>query len=75
MVVRLNRRSLLQLRGARGVGIRVLDGAVWITEPNRDDRFVVRGGLYRVAGDGLVIVESEAAGDPAAGPAELRFES
>ena len=61
MVVWLNDRDFLRLRGARGAAIEVVDGRVWITEDGREqDSFVSGGGRYRVAGDGLVLVEAEA---------------
>ena len=61
MVLRLNNRDFLRLRGARGVAIEIVDGRVWITEDGRDeDSFLSGGGSYRVAGDGLVLVEAEA---------------
>jgi hypothetical protein len=60
MVLRLENRDFLRLRGARGVAIEVLDGRVWITEDGlRADSFLAAGGRYRVGGDGLVLVEAE----------------
>jgi hypothetical protein len=60
MVLRLENRDFLRLRGARGVAIEVLDGRVWITEDGlRADRFLAAGGRYRVGGDGLVLVEAQ----------------
>jgi Protein of unknown function (DUF2917) len=61
MVLRLENRDFLRLRGARGVAIEVMAGRVWITEDGlRDDSFLRAGGRYRVGGDGLVLVEAEA---------------
>ena len=61
MVLRIDDRDFLRLRGARGAAIEVLDGRVWITEDGRAaDSFVASGGLYRVRGDGLVLVGAEA---------------
>ena len=62
MVLRLNNRDFLRLRGARGVAIEVMDGRVWITEDGQpSDRFLAAGGRYFVGGDGLVLVGAEAA--------------
>jgi hypothetical protein len=62
MVLRLDDRDFLRLRGARGTAIEVLDGRVWITEDGRAaDSFVGSGGHYRVRGDGLVLVGAERA--------------
>ena len=59
MIVRLNRNDLLTLRAARGVGIQVVAGRVWITEDGSAvDNFLEPGGTYRVSGNGLVLVES-----------------
>lgn len=61
MMLRLKDRDYLRLRGARGTAIEVVDGRVWITEAGSPaDRFLGAGGRYRVAGDGLVLVEGEA---------------
>jgi len=52
-------RNLVTLRHARGARIRVTAGRVWITEDGSpSDHFVAAGGDYRVAGDGLVVVEN-----------------
>jgi hypothetical protein len=60
MVLRLQNRDFLRLRGARGVAIQVVGGRVWITEDGyRGDRFLAAGATYRVCGDGLVLVEAE----------------
>ena len=60
MVLRLNDRDFLRLRGARGVAIEVVGGRVWITEDGRhSDCFLAPGGRYLVGGDGLVLVEAE----------------
>jgi hypothetical protein len=60
MVLRLQNRDFLRLRGARGVALEVVDGRVWITEDgHQGDRFLAAGGSYRVCGDGLVLVEAE----------------
>lgn len=67
MVLRLNNNDFLRLRGARGVAIEVLDGRVWITEDGyASDSFLAAGGLYRVCGDGLVLVGAES-------PTEVRL--
>ena len=64
MVLRLNDRDFLRLRGARGVEIEVVDGRVWITEDGRArDSFLGAGDLYRVSGDGLVLVGAELASE------------
>jgi hypothetical protein len=60
MVLRLHNKDFLRLRGARGVAIEVVDGAVWITEDGRaSDAFLERGARYRVGSDGLVLVGAE----------------
>jgi len=60
MVLRLNDKDFLRLRGARGVAIEVMDGRVWITEDGlRADRFLGAGGRYLVGGDGLVLIGAE----------------
>ena len=60
MVLRLNDKDFLRLRGARGVAIEVVGGRVWITEDGREtDRFLVAGGCDRVSGNGLVLVGAE----------------
>ena len=60
MVLRLNNKDFLRLRGARGVAIEVVGGRVWITEDGREaDSFLGAGGCYRVSGDGLVLVGAE----------------
>ena len=60
MVLRLNNKGFLRLRGARGLAIEVVDGRVWITEDGRTaDRFLAAGGCYRVGGDGLVLIGAE----------------
>jgi len=64
MIVRLNRNDLLRLRAARGVGIQVVTGRVWITEDGSAvDNFLEPGGTYRVSGNGLVLVESHGGPD------------
>jgi hypothetical protein len=61
MVLRLQNKDFLRLRGARGVAIQVVGGRVWITEDGHPgDRFLAAGGRYRVGGDGLVLIEAEA---------------
>ena len=46
------------LRASRGACIRVLEGLLWITEDGlAADHFVHAGGEYRIAGDGLVVIE------------------
>lgn len=61
MVLRLEDKGFLRLRGARGVAIEVVEGRVWITEDGRRaDAFLARGGRYQVRGDGLVLVSAEA---------------
>ena len=60
MVLRLNDKDFLRLRGARGVAIEVVGGRVWITEDGcRADSFLAAGGRYRVHGDGLVLIGAE----------------
>ena len=60
MVLRLNNKDFLRLRGARGVAIEVVGGRVWITEDGRQaDSFLGAGGRYRVGGDGLVLIGAE----------------
>jgi hypothetical protein len=64
MVLRLENKDFLRLRGARGVAIEVVDGRVWITEDGRPaDRFLGAGGRYLVGGDGLVLVGAESASE------------
>ena len=61
MVLRLEDKGFLRLRGARGVAIEVVEGRVWITEDGRRaDTFLARGARYQVRGDGLVLVSAEA---------------
>jgi hypothetical protein len=60
MVLKLNNRDFLRLRGARGVEIEGVGGRVWITEDGRgSDSFLGAGGRYLVGGDGLVLVGAE----------------
>jgi hypothetical protein len=60
MVLKLNSKDTLRLRGARGTAIEVLAGLVWITEDGRGgDTFLGPGRRYRVWGDGLVLVSAE----------------
>jgi uncharacterized protein YjiS (DUF1127 family) len=60
MVLQLSFNDFLQLRGAKGAAIEVLDGRVWITEDGRGgDLFLDSGRSYRVAGGGLVVVGAE----------------
>src|SRR3954464_12494258 len=60
MVLQLSFNDFLQLRGAQGAAIEVLDGKVWITEDGRaGDQFLEPGRSYRVAGAGLVVVGAE----------------
>ena len=60
MVLKLNNRDFLRLRGARGVAIEVVGGRVWITEDGRaSDSFLGAGGRYLIGGDGLVLVGAE----------------
>jgi len=60
MVLHLNKKDFLRLRGARGVAIEVVGGRVWITEDGHPaDRFLATGGRYLVGGDGLVLVGAE----------------
>ena len=61
-MLKLKDKSFLRLRSARGTAIEVMAGRVWITEDGfRDDSFLGTGGRYLVGGDGLVLVEAEAA--------------
>ena len=67
MILRLQDNSFLWLRSARGATIEVLAGCLWITESGSfADRFVHRGGRYRVPDDGPVLIGSEARNGPAA---------
>jgi hypothetical protein len=60
VVLRLNDKDFLRLRGARGVAIEVVGGRVWITEDGcQADRFLAAGGRYRVSGNGLVLIGAE----------------
>jgi uncharacterized protein YjiS (DUF1127 family) len=60
MVLQLSFNDFLQLRGAKGAAIEVLDGRVWITEDGRGgDLFLDSGRSYRVSGAGLVVVGAE----------------
>jgi uncharacterized protein YjiS (DUF1127 family) len=62
MIMNLNANEFLRLTQARGATIEVLDGRVWITEPGRErDAVVTRGMQYSVAGDGLVVLGTDAA--------------
>jgi uncharacterized protein YjiS (DUF1127 family) len=61
MVLNLNTNEFLRLSGARGTTVEVLDGRVWITEAGRaDDALVASGMRYSVAGNGLVVIGTEA---------------
>ncbi len=60
--VRLAPRRVFALRDARGTRIRVVAGCAWITEHGSPtDHFVPGGREYRVAGDGVVVVEGATA--------------
>lgn len=60
MLLRLNNKDFLRLRGARGVAIEVVGGRVWITEDGRTgDSFLAAGSRYLVGGDGLVLIGAE----------------
>ena len=72
MILKLKRKDLLRLRGARGVVIEVLEGRVWITEDGRaGDSFIGAGRRYCVGGDGLVLIGTETYVED--GGAELRI--
>ena len=61
MVLRLNNKDFLRIRGACGLAIEVVDGRVWITEEGRPaDRFLRAGARYLVRGNGMVLVGAEA---------------
>jgi hypothetical protein len=56
--LRLARNEVVALKRARGARIRVLAGCAWITERgSAADHVLEAGSEYRVAGDGLVVVE------------------
>lgn len=60
MVLRLKSNDFLRLERAAGTRIEVLAGRVWITEPGRAcDNFLVPGQLFRISGNGLVLVGTE----------------
>lgn len=55
---RLARNEVLALKSARGTRIRVLSGCAWITERgSAADHVLEAGSEYRIAGDGLVVIE------------------
>ena len=61
MVLKLNDKDFLRIRGACGLAIEVVDGRVWITEEGRPaDRFLSAGARYLVRGNGMVLVGAEA---------------
>ena len=60
MVLRLKSNDFLRLERAEGTWIQVLAGRVWITEPGRaSDSFLLPGQLFRISGNGLVLVGTE----------------
>src|SRR5580765_3270761 len=62
MILNLAENDFLRLTRARGTTVEVLDGRVWITEAGRErDAFVSSGMRYSVAGDGLVVANSDSA--------------
>ena len=62
MILNLADNDFLRLTRARGTTVEVLDGRVWITEAGRErDAFVSSGMRYNVAGDGLVVANSDSA--------------
>jgi len=61
MILNLCANEFLRLTRARGTTVEVLGGRVWITEAGRErDALVGSGMQYEVAGDGLVVVGTEA---------------
>jgi hypothetical protein len=63
----LARNEVLALKRARGMRIRVLCGCAWVTERGSAADHVLEAGCeYRVAGNGLVVIEDFgiARGDP-----------
>jgi uncharacterized protein YjiS (DUF1127 family) len=68
MILRMECANFLRLHGARGMAIEVLDARVWITEAGRaGDSFLEPGRSYRVDGDGLVLIGTEACMPDASG--------
>jgi len=62
MILNLAENDFLRLTRARGTTVEVLDGRVWITEAGRErDAFVSSGMRYSIAGDGLVVANSDSA--------------
>ena len=60
MVLRLKSNDFLRLERAAGTEIQVVAGCVWITEPGRvSDNFLSPGRLFRISGNGLVLVGAE----------------
>jgi len=73
MVFTLKTTDLLRLRLAAGSLVAVLRGRVWVTEPQRDgDRLLEPGQVYRVAGNGLVLVGTDV--DAGSDGAEIALE-
>lgn len=61
MILNLGANEFLRLTMARGTTVAVLDGRVWITEAGRErDALVFPGMHYSVAGNGLVVVGTDA---------------
>ncbi|MBI3374051.1 MAG: DUF2917 domain-containing protein [Betaproteobacteria bacterium] len=61
MILNLSANEFLRLTMARGTTVEVLDGRVWITEAGRErDALVFPGMHYSVAGNGLVVVGTDA---------------
>lgn len=67
MILNLNANELLRLSGARGTGLEVLDGAVWVTQAgNTSDALVGRGRRLEIASNDLVLIGTDVSGsDPA----------
>lgn len=67
MILNLNANELLRLSGARGTGLEVLDGAVWVTQAGTaSDALVGAGRRLEIGSNGLVMIGADAsASDPA----------
>lgn len=66
MILSVDRNKILRVTASRDATLEVLSGEVWVTEAGFDqDACVARGGRYRIRGDGLVLVGTDARGEGA----------
>jgi hypothetical protein len=72
MILDVDRNEILRVRASRGACLEVLEGAVWVTEAGYEqDACVQAGDRYRIRGDGLVLVGTEAKRDGGSSGAKL----